>query len=238
MKLTSVFNLPIHYICAVESSSVPLQQQQQPQSRQPQNHTKNAKRKKSVMLNLKSGAINSVTFEVFGNYSTRFAGDTQRRRKCLLIGGIVLSCLCFFAFGIAVSKLFEAETCKCKSHSLGRSTFFHVNDTDIGIWCVRDRVVFLSAKRTHVLRRYRSLVRTHSRFFSFFSPFIFVVVQRNQRGKFAWRKIVFEQVSTNHINHSIEIAFSLTLLKNQNVIITLSILWPSAVATIPQWENS
>lgn len=81
------------------------------------------------MLNLKSGAINSVTFEVFGNYSTRFAGDTQRRRKCLLIGGIVLGCLCFFAFGIAVSKLFEAETCKCKSrhilssHSAGAHNF-------------------------------------------------------------------------------------------------------------------
>lgn len=61
-------------------------------------------------------------------------------------------------------------------HTRQERTIFHVNDTDIGIWCVRDRVVFLSAERTHVLRRYRSLVRTHFRFFPSFLLWVFVVV--------------------------------------------------------------
>lgn len=154
---------------AVESSSVPLQQQQQ--QPQLQNHTQNSNRKKSVMLNLKSGAINSVTFEVFGNYSTRFAGGTQRRRKCLLIGGIVLGCLCFFAFGVVISKMFEAKTCKCKWVLCAEHISVSATPIAERFWCAwPPLLVFFSASFIGQMyarasaRRQRSLVRTHSRF--------------------------------------------------------------------------
>lgn len=199
--LISVF---FFFFCsnAVESSSVPLQQQPLPSS-QPQNHTKNSKRKKSVMLNLKSGAINSVTFEVLGNYSTRFAGNTQRRRKCLQIGGIALGCLCFFALGIAVSKLFDAETCKCKWKwpGLGHKAQMHVCHTHRGM---RDRVshghvsrLFIAETYTHahVSRPHAYSLTFRPIFIYFFRCFAAICMQRQQQDTFAWRKIVFEQVS-------------------------------------------
>lgn len=153
MCISFALNQFYYYNALVESSSLPLPPSSQPQ--QQQNHTQNSKRKKSVMLNLKSGAINSVTFEAFGNYSTRFTGSKQRRRKCLLIGGISLGGLCFFAFGIAISKLFEAETCKCKwvhnfhTFSVCGECFHSMSVTRIGV-CVTG--VFVSTARTHVLQ--------------------------------------------------------------------------------------
>lgn len=74
----------------------------------------NSKCKKSVMLNLKSGAINS-TVEEFGNFSTQFNDTfTQNRRHYrfwLLAVGIVISCLCCFVFGLRFNYLFDTQPC-------------------------------------------------------------------------------------------------------------------------------
>lgn len=78
----------------------------------------NANAKKSVMLNFKSGAINS-TVEEFGNFSTRFS-DTftqngQRYRLWLVVVGITLICLCCFVFGLSFNYLFDTQSCGGKS---------------------------------------------------------------------------------------------------------------------------
>lgn len=74
----------------------------------------NLNAKKSVMLNLKSGAINS-TVEEFGNLSTRFSDTfTQNGGRCrlwLLIAALSILCLCFFVFGLSVMHLLDAHTC-------------------------------------------------------------------------------------------------------------------------------
>lgn len=100
-----------------------LQQQQQQQQKSPaatanakQNNIvqSNANPKKSVMLNFKSGAINS-TVEEFGNFSTRFS-DTftqngRRYRVWLVAVGIVIACLCCFVFGLSFNYLFDTQPC-------------------------------------------------------------------------------------------------------------------------------
>lgn len=73
----------------------------------------NSSGKKSVMLNLKSGAINS-TVEEFGNLSTRFSDTfTQNgnRRLWLLAIAVSIICLCFFVFGLSVMHFLDAQTC-------------------------------------------------------------------------------------------------------------------------------
>lgn len=73
--------------------------------------------KKSVMLNLKSGAINS-TVEEFEHYSTRFSDTfTQTQRRCQLwffIIGIALACLGGFVFGLSFTHLFDMRSCDGK----------------------------------------------------------------------------------------------------------------------------
>lgn len=90
-----------------------------------QNHItqSNSNAKKSVMLNLKSGAINS-TVEEFGNFSTRFS-DTfttngRRNRIWLIAIAITIGCLCCFAFGLSFNHLFDTQPC-------GGKCFFHAN---------------------------------------------------------------------------------------------------------------
>lgn len=104
-----------------------LQQQQQSQTKSPAvtvdtkqpNHItqSNSNAKKSVMLNLKSGAINS-TVEEFGNFSTRFS-DTfttngRRNRVCLIAIAIAVGCLCCFVFGLSFNHLFDTQPCNGK----------------------------------------------------------------------------------------------------------------------------
>lgn len=96
------------------------QSQQQPKSpaataTPKQNHhvQSSTNAKKSVMLNFKSGAINS-TVEEFGNFSTRFS-DTftqngHRHRLWLVVVGITLICLCCFVFGLSFNYLFDTQT--------------------------------------------------------------------------------------------------------------------------------
>lgn len=105
------------------------QSQQQPKSpaataTPKQNHhvQSSTNAKKSVMLNFKSGAINS-TVEEFGNFSTRFS-DTftqngHRHRLWLVVVGITLICLCFFVFGLSFNYLFDTQT------HCGGKWFFH-----------------------------------------------------------------------------------------------------------------
>lgn len=80
----------------------------------------NSNSKKSVMLNLKSGAINS-TVEEFGNFSTQFNDTfTQNRRHCrfwLLALCIVISCVCCFVFGLRFNYLFDTQPCGGKFSS-------------------------------------------------------------------------------------------------------------------------
>lgn len=106
-------------------------QQQQPQTKSPavtvdtkqQNHNtqSNSNSKKSVMLNLKSGAINS-TVEEFGNFSTRFSDTftTNRRRNriWLIAIAIAIGCLCCFAFGLSFNHLFDTQPCGGKCSNL------------------------------------------------------------------------------------------------------------------------
>lgn len=81
-----------------------------------QNHItqSNSNAKKSVMLNLKSGAINS-TVEEFGNFSTRFSGTfttNGRRNRLWLMGfAITVVCLCCFVFGLSFNHLFDTHSC-------------------------------------------------------------------------------------------------------------------------------
>lgn len=101
------------------------QQQQQPQTKSPavtvdtkqQNHITqpNSNAKKSVMLNLKSGAINS-TVEEFGNFSTRFSDTftTRRNRVWLISIAIAIGCLCCFAFGLSFNHFFDTQSCDGK----------------------------------------------------------------------------------------------------------------------------
>lgn len=83
----------------------------------------NSNSKKSVMLNFKSGAINS-TVEEFGNFSTRFSDTfTQNGRRyrfwpILLAAGITLSCLCCFVFGLSFNYLFDTQPCGGKLLSI------------------------------------------------------------------------------------------------------------------------
>lgn len=74
----------------------------------------NSNSKKSVMLNFKSGAINS-TVEEFGNFSTRFSDTfTQngRRYRFWLITVLgIISCLCCFVFGLSFNYLFDTQAC-------------------------------------------------------------------------------------------------------------------------------
>lgn len=74
----------------------------------------NSNAKKSVMLNFKSGAINS-TVEEFGNFSTRFS-DTftqngRRYRVWLAAVGITIACLCCFVFGLSFNHFFDTQPC-------------------------------------------------------------------------------------------------------------------------------
>lgn len=84
-------------------------------------NTQNSDAKKSVMLNLKSGAINS-TVEEFGSFSTRFSDTfTQNANRCrlwLLVVGISIGCLCFFVFGISFTYLFDKLSCDGKCFSI------------------------------------------------------------------------------------------------------------------------
>lgn len=102
---------------AAELNNLPLtDSQKQQQQTSSQNHaTKySTNSKKSVMLNLKSGAINSVTLDEFGNYSTRFSDTHKRQRKWLIIAGIVFGCFCFFVCGLTISYLLDTRTCDRK----------------------------------------------------------------------------------------------------------------------------
>lgn len=97
------------------------QLQQQPSSQTvKQVVTQNLNTKKSVMLNLKSGAINS-TVEEFEHFSTRFSDTfTQNRRRCqlwLLVIGIAFGCLSCFIFGLSFTHLFDARACDGESDS-------------------------------------------------------------------------------------------------------------------------
>lgn len=74
----------------------------------------NTNSKKSVMLNFKSGAINS-TVEEFGNFSTRFS-DTftqngRHYRTWLIAIGVAITCLCCFVFGLSFNYLFDTQSC-------------------------------------------------------------------------------------------------------------------------------
>lgn len=117
------------------------QQQQQPQltSKSPaatvdtkQNHItqSNSNAKKSVMLNLKSGAINS-TVEEFGNFSTRFSGtfttNGQRNRVWLMAIAVTIVCLCCFVSGLSFNYLFDTHPCGGKSFFLLNFVFRLLN---------------------------------------------------------------------------------------------------------------
>lgn len=115
-----------------------IQQQQQQQIKSPSatvtskapNSTllqSNSNSKKSVMLNFKSGAINS-TVEEFGNFSTRFS-DTftqngRRYRSWLLTIAIAISCLCCFVFGLSFNYLFDTQPCGGKLFITTANLFF------------------------------------------------------------------------------------------------------------------
>lgn len=74
----------------------------------------NTNAKKSVMLNLKSGAINS-TVEEFEHLSTRFNDTfTRNKRRCRLWSVaiiIVFGGLICFAFGLSFNQLFDTRPC-------------------------------------------------------------------------------------------------------------------------------
>lgn len=98
-----------------------LQQQQLPKSPSATVNAKqntiiqsNSNAKKSVMLNFKSGAINS-TVEEFGNFSTRFS-DTfthngRRYRVWVVSFCIAIACSCCFVFGLSFNYLFDTQPC-------------------------------------------------------------------------------------------------------------------------------
>lgn len=98
-----------------------LQQQQLPKSPSATVNAKqntiiqsNTNAKKSVMLNFKSGAINS-TVEEFGNFSTRFS-DTfthngRRYRVWVVSFCIAIACSCCFVFGLSFNYLFDTQPC-------------------------------------------------------------------------------------------------------------------------------
>lgn len=88
------------------------------QQHQHQHQDYRANNKKSVMLNLKSGTINSTVEEFGSSLSTRF-GDTFTRsgRRCrwwLLIIGIFVGAVCCIVTGAAVTHLFGTRSCDCK----------------------------------------------------------------------------------------------------------------------------
>lgn len=111
-----------------QQSRVPRQQQQQQHdehdaeqvstidtAQQPSPCCAAANHKKSVMLNLKSGAINS-TVEELGSLSTRFGGPHKRnacwlKRWHLSIVGILFVGLCCFVAGAVVMRLSGARYC-------------------------------------------------------------------------------------------------------------------------------
>lgn len=104
------------------------QQQQQSQTKSPavtvdtkqQNHNtqSNSNAKKSVMLNLKSGAINS-TVEEFTRFSDTFTTNRRRNRVWLIAIAIAIGCLCCFAFGLSFNYLFDTQPCD------GKCSIFH-----------------------------------------------------------------------------------------------------------------
>lgn len=118
-----------------------LQAQQQQQTKSPSATVttkqstlvqSNSNSKKSVMLNFKSGAINS-TVEEFGNFSTRFS-DTftqngRRYRSWLLAVGIAISCLCCFVFGLSFNYLFDMQPCGGKLFITAK--YFHIHTQPI-----------------------------------------------------------------------------------------------------------
>lgn len=88
----------------------------------------NSNAKKSVMLNLKSGAINS-TVEDFEHISTRFSDTfTRNKRRCRLWSlaiGIVFGCLICFAFGLTFNQLFDTRPCDDGELSMGNFYYLY-----------------------------------------------------------------------------------------------------------------
>lgn len=106
-----------------------LQQQQQQDQRTKQvsaAQNSNSNPKKSVMLNLKSGAINS-TVEEFEHFSTRFSDTlTQNRRRYqlgILIIAIAFGCFGCFLFGLNFRYLFDTQGC---TDSSGECSFLKI----------------------------------------------------------------------------------------------------------------